>query len=178
MKNDSFRKIVSTKSIKIPFSTKNYNRLLINKNKMLNEFEGSTGIKTGYTKKAGRCLVSSAKRDGIEFICVVLNCPPMFEKSKILLSSAFNNYKNYKVMESDHIVKFIEIDGYKIATAIKNDIVLPLTKFESENLEIEVELKNKLKKPIKKGQEVGYVKIYCQKNLLFTEKIYTILDIK
>ena len=58
---------------------------------MLNEFDGSTGIKTGYTKKAGRCLVSSCLRNGTEFVCVVLNCGPMFERSKELLSSAFNN---------------------------------------------------------------------------------------
>ncbi len=178
MKNEQFREIVNTKSIDIPFSTRNYNRHLINKNKMLTEFEGATGIKTGFTKKAGRCLVSSAKRNGIEFICVVLNCPPMFEKSKTLLSSAFNNYKNYKIMESDNIVKFIDIDGFKCGVCINKDIVLPLTEFEKDNIEIKLDIFKNLKKPIKKGQEVGYVEIYCQNNLLFTEKIYTILDIK
>ena len=63
MKNDIFREIVSTKSIRISGATKDTPRLLINKNKMLKEFSGSTGIKTGYTKKAGRCLVSSCKRN-------------------------------------------------------------------------------------------------------------------
>ena len=71
---------------------------------MLNEFEGSNGIKTGYTKKAGRCLVSSCNRNGMELVCVVLNCPPMFEKSKELLSGAFENYNNYKIIESDNII--------------------------------------------------------------------------
>ncbi len=178
MKNQTFRDIVGTKSIKIPFTTKNYDRYLVNKNKMLNEFEGCTGIKTGYTKKAGRCLVSSAKRNGTEFVCVVLNCPPMFEKSKILLSSAFTNYQNYKIMESDHIVGFIDVNGTKCGAYIKNDIILPLTKFERENLDIVVEMPKKLKKSIKKDQQVGYVKIYYQNNLLFTEKIYSILGIE
>ena len=178
MKNDMFRKIVGTKSIDIPFTTRNYNRRLINKNKMLNEFEGSTGIKTGYTKKAGRCLVSSCYRNGIEFICVVLNCPPMFERSKTLLSSAFDEYHNFKIFESDHIVKFIDIEGVKCGTYVKHDIILPLTKFEKDNLNFVVEISEKIKKPIKKGQEVGYLKIYCQNNLLFTEKIYSILDVK
>lgn len=178
MKNSEFREIVATKSVEIPFTTRNYNRRLINKNKMLKDFDGSTGIKTGFTKKAGRCLVSSAKRNGIEFICVVLNCPPMFEKSKTLLSSAFNNYQNYKIMESDNIVKFIDIDGIKCGICINKDIVLPLTQFEKDNLEIKLDIIKNLKKPIKKDQEIGYVKIYCKNNLLFTEKIYTILDIK
>ena len=56
--------------------------------------------------------------------------------------------------------------------------MLPLTKFEKENLDIVVEMPKKLKKPIKKDQQVGYVKIYYQNNLLFTEKIYSILDVK
>ena len=176
MKNDSFREIVSTKSIRIPQTTINSVRLLINKNKMLKEFEGSTGIKTGYTKKAGRCLVSSCKRNGIEFVCVVLNCAPMFEVSKSLLTSAFNNYKNYKILESDNILGFIEVEnGTKRAVCIKNDIILPLTKEEKNNLKIIYDIPKLLKDNDKNQKEIGKVKIYYQNNLLFEEKIYTII---
>lgn len=176
MKNDTFREIVSTKSIKIPHTTRNTNRLLLNKNKMLKEFSGSTGIKTGYTKKAGRCLVSSCKRNGIEFICVVLNCGPMFEVSKTLLNNAFNEYRNYKIMESDNILKFIDTDnGEKVGIYIKNDIILPLTKYERENIEIVIDVPNLLTNNDKNQKEIGKVKIYCQNNLLFEEKIYTII---
>lgn len=179
MKNEVFREIVATKSIDIPFTTRNYKRHLINKNKMLKEFEGSTGIKTGYTKKAGRCLVSSCQRNGIEFICVVLNCPPMFERSKTLLTNAFNDYKNYKIMESDNIVDFVQVEnGEKCAVCIKNDIILPLTEYEKNNLQVQLDLPKIIKKPIEKDKEIGLVKIYCENNLLFTEKIYTIIEIK
>ena len=176
MKNETFREIVSTKTIDIPFTTRNYNRRLVNKNKMLKEFEGSTGIKTGFTKKAGRCLVSSCKRNGIEFVCVVLNCPGMFERSKNLLTSAFSNYKNYKIINKDNLI-FID-NKEKYPACIKNDVILPLTENEKQNLVIEYEYYKNMKKPIKKDEEVGLIKIYCKKNLLFTEKIYTILDIK
>lgn len=180
MQNKTFREIVSTKVITIPFTTREYDRKLVNKNKMLNEFEGSNGIKTGYTKKAGRCLVSSCNRNGMELVCVVLNCPPMFEKSKELLSGAFENYNNYKVIESDNILDFIEIDNCeeKCAVGLNTDIILPLKKDEFENLKIEYEYTKKLEKPIKKGQEVGNVKIYCQNNLIFTQKIYTINSVE
>ena len=96
MKNEDFRQIVGTKSVKIPHTKRDYDRHLINKNKMLNEFDGANGIKTGYTKKAGRCLVSSCFRNGLELICVVLNCPPMFERSKTLLNDSFSSFNNYK----------------------------------------------------------------------------------
>ena len=180
MKNDVFRKIVGTKSIKIPFTTQHTNRLLINKNKMLNQFDAATGIKTGYTKKAGRCLVSSALKNGIEFICVVLNCPQMFEISQRLLTSAFNEYKNYNILNSDEILAFVDVDNNseKCAVCTKNDIILPLKEIEKENLIIKYEIVNKLFLPIKKDQEVGFVKIYYQNNLLFEQKIYTIIEMK
>lgn len=176
MKNADFREIVGTKSVKIPFSTRNTVRLLINKNKMLNEFDGSTGIKTGYTKKAGRCLVSSSIRNGIEFVCVVLNCPPMFERSKQLLSSALENFRNYKLVESDNILAFVDVEnGEKYPAIIKSDIIYPLSDFEKNNIEIVIELPQKLSLPLKSNKEIGFIKFYCKNNLLFQEKIYTII---
>lgn len=180
MKNQDFRQIVGTKSIDIPFTTRGYNRHLINKNKMLNEFEGSNGIKTGFTKKAGRCLVSSCVRNGIELICVVLNCPPMFERSKTLLSNCFSEYKNYKLVESDYIFDFIEINNSerKCGIYVKNDIVLPLTESEKNSIQIIYDYPKTLSKPIKKDQEIGSIKICCENKLLFEEKIYTIVEVK
>lgn len=180
MKNNDFREIVSTKSVNIPFSTRDCNRHLVNKNKMLNEFDGSTGIKTGYTKKAGRCLVSSCKRNGMELICVVLNCPPMFERSKKLLNGCFSEYSEYKIVESDNIIDFIPLNDSKdtCGVYIKNDVILPLTEEERKNIEIVYDYNKILKKPIKKDDEIGRIKIYCKNNLIFEEKIYTILDIE
>lgn len=180
MKNSDFREIVGTKSIQIPFTTRNTIRYLKNKNKMLTEFDGSTGIKTGFTKKAGRCLVSSCKRNGMELVCVVLNCPPMFEESKALFTSCFNNFNLYKIVESDNIVGFIPIENKedKCAVYIKNDIILPLTSFELDSIHIEYHLPKTLSSDVKKDTEVGRIMIFHKKCLLFEEKIYTINDIK
>ncbi len=178
MKNRIFREIVSTKSIQIPFSTRNSKRFLINKNKMLKEFDGSTGIKTGYTKKAGRCLVSSCFRNGMELICVVLNCPPMFERSKTLMTECFDKYKNYKMFESDHIVDFIKTDSEDCGLYIKKDIIIPLTENEFDNIKIVYDYPNFIKKPFEKDTEIGFIKIYAENNLIFSEKVYTIIGIK
>ena len=177
MKNQTFREIVSTKSIDIPFTTKNTIRRLINKNKMLNDYEGANGIKTGYTKKAGRCLVSSCKRGNLELICVVLNCPPMFERSKQLLNDCFMKFKSYKILDSNNIIDFIEVKdkSEKIPIEIKNDVYLPLTDNEFANLEIIYDYPKILDKNYEKGKEIGLISIYSQNNLIFSEKIYTIL---
>jgi D-alanyl-D-alanine carboxypeptidase (penicillin-binding protein 5/6) len=179
MKNSIFREIVGTKSIQIPHTNRNYNRILVNKNKMLIEFDGSTGIKTGFTKKAGRCLVSSCVRDGMELVCVVLNCPPMFERSKELLKNCFSEFKYYKLFESDHIIDFLPVENssVKCGIYIKNDVVVPLNKTESESLEIQYDYPKIMHLPIKKDTEIGSIKICCKNNLIFTEKIYTIIEV-
>lgn len=180
MKNSLFREIVGTKKVKIPFTTREYDRVLINKNKMLSEFEGSTGIKTGFTKKAGRCLVSSCKRDGMELITVVLNCPPMFERSKTLFTDCFNEYKLYKIIESDEIIGFIPINNLEktCPVKLKDDIYLPLTEKERESIEIKVNLPKVINYDIKSDIEIGDLQIFTQNNLIFKKKIYTIVDIK
>ncbi len=179
IKNPIFKEIVSTKKIKIPFTTHDYDRLLINKNKILSELDGATGIKTGYTKKAGRCFVASCERDGMELVCVLLNCPPMFERSKELLNNKFGEYKNYKLFESDNILDFVKVNGTDktCGVHIKNDIVLPLTESERDNLKIVYDYPKNLELPIKKDSEIGSIKIYHQNNLLFQEKVYTINSI-
>lgn len=177
IKNPVFKEIVSTKSTKIPFSTRDYDRHITNKNKMLRELEGATGIKTGYTKKAGRCLVTSCCRNGMEIVSVVLNCPPMFEKSKQLINQAFMDYSNYKIIESDNIIDFIKINNSssECGIYIKNDVILPLTKNEFNNINIVYDYPKTINYKPNNNEEIGNIKIYCQNNLLFTEKIYTIV---
>ena len=174
MKNPIFKEIVSSKSVKIPFTTKDTTRYLVNKNKMLFNYENSTGIKTGYTKKAGRCLVSSCEKDGMELISVVLNCPPMFERSKNLLDGAYNEYSYHKIVESDYILDFInDANGESFAVTIESDIFIPLKKDEKDYIKIELEYDKNLNN-IKSGQKIGKIKIYCKDNLLFSQNIYTI----
>ena len=66
MNHAEFREIVSTRRASIPWEGRSYSRILNNKNRLLADYDGATGIKTGYTKAAGRCLVFGAKRDGLE----------------------------------------------------------------------------------------------------------------
>lgn len=177
IKNPIFEKIVSTKYIEIPWTTREYNRKLYNKNKMLSKYEGANGIKTGFTKKAGRCLVTSCVKDGMELVCVVLNCPQMWERSSSLLDKFYDEYNLLKVIESDNIIDFYDTSlGDKVGVYVKNDIILPISKNEKDYLKIKLNYSN-IKGFIKKDSEIGKVEIYCKNNLLFEEKIYNIVDI-
>lgn len=89
MQNEQFRSIVSAKRHTMPYCNHDYNRSFPNKNKILFDYEGGNGIKTGYTRRAGRCLVSSATRNGKTYICTVFNCGDMFEECMRLMDRAF-----------------------------------------------------------------------------------------
>lgn len=90
MQNETFREIVATKRHRTPYHNHDYDRNFPNKNKILFNYAGGNGIKTGFTKKSGRCLVSSATRDGKTYICTVLNCGDMFEECMRLMDCAFS----------------------------------------------------------------------------------------
>ena len=81
LENETFSRIVSCAFYE-PYGWKN-------KNKMLYEYEGADGVKTGFTVRAGRCLVTSATRNRVRLVCVVLNSPQMYERTAELLDRAF-----------------------------------------------------------------------------------------
>ena len=178
MKNPIFKEIVGTKSIKI--SALEGCRLLINKNKMLNEYEGATGIKTGFTKKAGRCLVSSAYRNGMEVVCVVLGCQPMFEESKQLLNNAFNNYSYCEIFNAENFNEKIKVAGTDAYCTLKTDssFFYPLKKDEQSNIKVNIICPEQIVPPFDENDIVGKVEIYYENQLLFSENIYTIIGIK
>ncbi len=99
MKNEIFASVVNCKSYVGDF------RSFTNKNKILSNLEGANGVKTGYTTKAGRCLVSSAKRGNMDVICVVLNCYDMYERSEEIIESCFAKY-SVEIIPKDLIFDF------------------------------------------------------------------------
>ena len=93
LKNETVRKIVATKKITIPHNGLPDTRLLVNHNKMLSYYDGAIGMKTGFTQKTGRCLVSAAERDGMTLIAVTLNAPDDWHDHTFLLDFGFENFE-------------------------------------------------------------------------------------
>ena len=89
--NPDFVRIISSKTKKI--SVDGVQTVIANKNKMLKIYDGANGVKTGFTKASGRCLVSGAKRGDMQLISVVLNCSDMWKESGRLLDFGFDNFE-------------------------------------------------------------------------------------
>ena len=75
LQNPLFAEIVAARRLTVWYGQPPYARSLLNHNRLLSLYGDAIGVKTGFTKKAGRCLVSAAERDGVRLICVTLNCP-------------------------------------------------------------------------------------------------------
>ena len=93
MKNEVFAEIVSTDRKTIPLHNGEASRLLINHNRLLREYDDVIGVKTGYTKKCGRTLVSAAEKDGVRLICVTLDDGNDWADHRSLLDHGFSLYE-------------------------------------------------------------------------------------
>ena len=161
MNNEIFKEVVSSKSHVGKF------RSFENKNKMLYRYEGANGVKTGYTLKAGRCLVSSAERDGMDVVTVVLNCYDMYERSSAILDRCFYAYKLLELNENTVFMS----DRVLCKLSKTQNLVVKNT----ESLQIRIK-STVTEKKIKKGDRVGILEIYDANGLIFSDNLYSIVD--
>lgn len=105
LKNTVFLDIVSTKLKKVPNPNETWDYSWLNKNKMLSLFEGADGVKTGYTKLAKRCLVSSATRNGQQLAVVTLNDPDDWSDHARLLQFGFKYYPLQTIVKKGDAVE-------------------------------------------------------------------------
>ncbi len=156
MDNATFREIVSSTNY-----TGKY-RSYANKNKMLRLYEGANGVKTGYTMRAGRCLVSSAERNGMDVVCVVLNCPDMYERSCAIFDKCFDDFELLKI-DTDKVFMC-----NKVLCKLKNICSIIVEK----SSEIDY---NVVPNEINDSENgVARLEIYNRNKLIFSEKLYSI----
>lgn len=98
MKNPIFREIVGTKNYVVTDENNQPVKYFSNHNRLLSSYPGATGIKTGYTIASGRCLVTSALREGTEFIVVTLDDRTDFRDHAQMLDFAFNSYSTVRLL--------------------------------------------------------------------------------
>lgn len=174
MKNPIFKKIVSTKIATVEELGGGEKKVWKNKNKMLSIYDGANGVKTGYTVKSGRCLASSAERKGMEIVAIVLNSPQMFERSAQLLDEAFDLYDYVKIIDGTKF-KYVTFDKEKKSArriSPPDDFYYPIKK--SEKIKCELNVLPYDEKNRETRQNVGEIKIYCSKQLIFFQKLYTL----
>ena len=179
MKNETFRSLVATTEYTLPATEKypNTDRVLKTTNELLNEnsrnyyYKNAIGIKTGYTSKAGNCLVAGATRDGLEFIAVVLNggtteqgLNSRYVDSKKLFEYAYDNFTLTKIIEKGSVVQTLEVENGTKETKFL-DLVIDETitvvnnkKIDMNKVIPEINLREVIEAPIAAGETIGTIK--------------------
>lgn len=168
MSNPIFKEIVSTK--KATIGTGVSERYLVNHNKLLRLYEGTNGVKTGFTKKSGRCLVSSCERDGVRLICVSLNAPSDWNDHQALYDLGFSKYESINLADKySYLLEFEVAGGESPFIYATNDSALSVTLPKGENSISAKVIKNEnLSAKIKEGEAVGKIVFYNYDNEIAT----------
>ncbi len=161
----------------IPWDGHDYDRAMVNKNKMLTLYEGGNGVKTGYTKQAGRCLVSGALREGMQLICVVLNCPDMWNDSMALLDQAFAEAELVDVL--DPLLPVCRLpagENETLGLLPAEAVSVPL--LEGESADIHLQLPERVDLPVARGETLGYASVCVGAEELMRVPLYADRDVQ
>ena len=161
MQNPIFAQTVSTKSVRVG------ERSLQNHNKLLWRVEGADGVKTGYTKAAGRILVSSAQRDGRRLICVTINDGNDWADHQQLLEDGFSRYENRVIIRAgdvlgEHAVVGGDTDTVQLVAA--EDFSFALTAREQPQILLSGAEFDYA--PVVQGSDAGYAYILLEENTI------------
>ena len=144
---------------------------LSNTNKLVRFYDGTTGLKTGYTSGAGYCLSASAERGGMELIAVVMHCktsPDRFESAKALLNYGFANYALVDPMENLTIEPVPVVLGRQelVQVQAQGAGTILIDKALAGSVTCAVELDESVTAPVLKGQQLGTLRVEAGGQLL------------
>ena len=174
LRNEEFRRIVSTQSISIA------GRSMQSHNRLLTDYEGAVGVKTGYTMKAGHCLVSAAERDGRLLIAVTLNAPDYWDDNMAMLDDGFALFKPRTLCTADdnmgRVPVFTGAESHVSACA-RQSLSMPLTDEELPRVELTLRLPWYVWAPVDRGAHAGYARYLLDGRLLGQVELYYADDV-
>lgn len=171
MENEDFKEIASTNCAVIKDVT------YYNHNKLLREYDGCIGVKTGYTMAAGRTLVSCAERDGMRLVCVTLSAPDDWNDHKYLLDKAFSQYR----------IVYYRADSFKVSLNVASAIASTAEAVPKHDIVLLVDMRDSVRVSIEapqllfaggiEGEKVGQLCVFvngalaAQEDLVYTEDV-------
>ncbi len=176
LNNKYINEAVNTKSATINFGS--FSKLLNNTNALLRTYDKADGVKTGFTNGANRCLVASATDSGRRYISVVLGAETTnirFAAARELLEKSFEVYKDIDI--SNYLNFYINIpvikgniDNYE--RSFSDNLTLPLTEEEYENIKIKQWSIPEITPPIKAGTKIATIKVVIEDEILYEKDFF------
>ncbi len=177
LKNENFKKAASSYTARLCYGNPPYYRTLTNHNKLLKSYEGLIGVKTGFTKKAGRCLVTAAERDGAQIVVVTLNDRNDWLDHRNLLDLGFSNVK--KTTLNFEGVDFLNVVGgeretVKLSCESVDTYIMPVN---ASNISYKINLPEYCFAPISKDEVIGTVDLFFEDRIIKSVNITSSEDV-
>lgn len=168
LEDQAFRQLCSSPSLAVEFAEPVKRVTYTNHNKLLAQYQGCVGVKTGFTKEAGRCLVSAAERDGALLIAVTLNAPNDWEDHAALLDYGFTQVEPYQLAGGDVRLTVPVVGSPVEVMSLRGsnggEVTLPLG--QGAQVERVVHAPKFLYAPVEAGEQVGEICWYLEGQLL------------
>lgn len=160
MKNPDFAEIAGNRLMNVDYVTPDQTRRFTNHNKLLSLYQGCTGVKTGFTKKSGRCLVSAAQRNGVNLIAVTLNAPDDWNDHEQMLDYGFTKLVSFPIDDSNYSFSLPVVGGTSMNITVRgtagSNVVINAA--DSSSIKRTVELPRFIYAPVESGQVLGVVR--------------------
>lgn len=176
LKNPKFKEIVKTKEKKIPWQGHEWNRLLKNHNKLLWKYEYCDGVKTGFTKKSGRCLVSSATKDGWQIVAVTLNAGDDWNDHQKMLDYCFNTYKPQIIINKNQYIKTVMVNAGKkdrVSLIANDNIKIPIKEDELSKFTYQYNCPDYIEAPVTTNKPIGNIDILIDNEKIMSVPLYS-----
>lgn len=168
LEDQAFRQLCSSPSLAVEFAEPVKRVTYTNHNKLLTQYQGCVGVKTGFTKEAGRCLVSAAERDGALLIAVTLNAPNDWQDHAALLDYGFSQVEPYQLAGGDVRLTVPVVGSPVEVVSLRGsnggEVTLPLG--QGAQVERVVRVPKFLYAPVEAGEQVGEICWYLEGQLL------------
>lgn len=168
LEDQAFRQLCSSPSLAVEFAEPVKRVTYTNHNKLLTQYQGCVGVKTGFTKEAGRCLVSAAERDGALLIAVTLNAPNDWQDHTALLDYGFSQVEPYQLAGGDVRLTVPVVGSPVEVVSLRGsnggEVTLPLG--QGAQVERVVHAPKFLYAPVESGEQVGEICWYLEGQLL------------
>jgi len=174
LENETFREIVSTERY-----VTSSGKVFVNHNKMLTLYDGAIGVKTGFTKRCGRCLVSAAEREGLIAVAVTLNAPDDWEDHTKMLDYSFSAYE-YKTLADDGeiAVELPCVSGDRSTVVCMNLESVRVCLPKGSLITTTIEADRYYPAPAKKGDALATAKFYSEGELIAVVPLFARGDVK
>ena len=167
IKNETLSEIVKCREMKVT-STSGTVTYLRNHNKLLWNYDGLTGVKTGYTRKSGRCLVTSAEKDGVRLIAVTMNAPDDWKDHKKMLDYGFEACTKKQVISAGEELASVSVNGSRLGFAAAQNVDADCIDGKAKKCDIVLHRIKNPEAPINKGEKLGTAEV-LQNGYLISE---------